>query len=325
MENDDGSRLYPVTSITSSRVEENYPKSLFHRSLFSRPLPSGKQVYFILFQFILLNIVGGITVVFFQIVVLEYNDYTGLSSIPTVVSFRNFSLLLCLPMGFIADRYFGRAKVLYYSWIFLFIAQLMITFYSVIHSYFSNNNAVHVIGIIICIIGLLVSCICLAGIRVNLIPFGVDQIERASSEQLSSYFHWYYWCRNVGQGLTFSVGASLVLSHDIFSLLVASAAAAVGTVIIVLGYDGFIKKQKAGNPLKLIYHVLKNAATVKRPTNRTAFSYDGRPEPSRIDLAKQTHLGKFPDEQVEDVKTFLRIMVFLISLIGFLIVDTTQV
>jgi len=86
-----------------------------------------------------------------------------------------------------------------------------------------------------------------------------------------------------------------------------------------------LKKKVNINPLLLIYDVLKYAVTAKRPVVRTAFSYDGRPKPSRIDLAKETHFGNFPDEQVEDVKTFLRIVVFLISLLGFSMVYTIQV
>ena len=80
--------------------------------------------------------------------------------------------------------------------------------------------------------------------------------------------------------------------------------------------------EKISHPLLLVYRVLKYAATVKRPMERTAFSYDGRPEPSRIDLAMVTHRGIYRDEEVEDVKTFLRIVVFLISLTGFLCVHS---
>lgn len=42
--------------------------------------------------------------------------------------------------------------------------------------------------------------------------------------------------------------------------------------------------------------------TAKRPTERSAFSCDERSEPSRLDLAKQIHLGIFRDKQVEDLK-----------------------
>ena len=148
-------------------------------------------------------------------------------------------------------------------------------------------------------------------------------MKTASSDGLNSYFYWYYWCRNLGHLLGFSISGSLVVvTSKLIALFVSSTAAAAGVIVNILCYKWFIKLEKVSNPLLLIYRVLKYAATVKRPLERTAFSYDGRPEPSRIDLAKITHLGNFGDEEVEDVKTFLRIVVFLISLAGFLCIQS---
>ena len=311
------------TSTTRSAAgqEENYPKSLCKRSFFARPLPRGERVYFILLQLILLNITEATAEVYFQAFVVKYygEELSEAASIPSFISFRSFPLLLCLPMGFIADRYFGRAKVLYYSWISQFVAQLIFGFYFAFANL--NNHSVPISGVFILFIGLFINCCSLAGIRVNLIPFGVDQMRTASSDELSSYFHWYYWCRNLGHFFSYIIGGSLVAStNSVFAFVFTSVAATGGVVINLLGYEWFTKREKVGNPLLLVYHVLRYAATAKRPAERTAFSYDGRPEPSRIDLAKETHHGIFRDEQVEDVKTFLRILVFMISLFGFLCV-----
>ena len=32
----------------------------------------------------------------------------------------------------------------------------------------------------------------------NAIQFGMDQMLEASSEQLSSFIHWYFWCAHIG-------------------------------------------------------------------------------------------------------------------------------
>ena len=220
-------------------------------------------------------------------------------------------------MGFIADRYFGRAKVMYYSWIFLSIAQLMFVLHSVIAPYSK------IAAISIAIFGLLIAAISLAGIWVNIIPFGVDQMRTASSEELSSFFHWHYWCWNLGVLFAFSFGGYIVELKGKTSFLpysVSFAVAILGTTINIVGYNWFIKREKVGNPLLLIYRVLRYAVTAKKPAERSAFSFDDRPEPSKIDLAKQTHYGIFRDEQVEDVKTFLRILVFIALLFGYLCV-----
>ena len=294
-------------------------QSLYYYYRLSRPMPQGKRVYLTLLQFILLNIVQATSEIFFRVVLIKYFEGTGTTSAPISILFKSVPLLLCLPMGFIADRYFGRAKVLYYSWILLFIAQIFITYYFIIEAL--GNIPHHLIYITF--VGAFVNSIGLAGIRVNLIPFGVDQMKAASSDQLSSYFYWYYWCRNVGQFLAYSICGSLIVSTSyLTALFVSSTAAAAGLITNILCYNLFIKTEKISNPLLLVYRVLKYAATVKRPVERTAFSYDGRPEPSRIDLAMVTHLGNFRDEEVEDVKTFLRIVMFLISLTGFLCVHS---
>ena len=296
-------------------------QSLFRRYQLSRPMPQGKRVYITLLQFILQKVMQGTNHIFFQALLLKhFIKDSGATSVPISTLFTSFAYILCLPMGFIADRYLGRAKVLYYSWIFLFISQLLITLYFIIEAlgYIHHENLIY-----ITFVGVLIYSIGLAGVQVNLIPFGVDQMKTASSDQLSSYFYWYYWCVKAGYFVAYSIGGTLLSStSDVMILLLSSIAAAGGTIINILGYNWFVKVQNISNPLLLVYQVLKCAVTAKRPVNRTAFSYDGRPEPSRIDLAKVTHHGKFRDEEVEDVKTFLRIVVFLLSLTGFLCVHS---
>ena len=305
--------------------ESNYPNSLLRRSLFFRPLPQGKKVFLVLVQFILLNMIEAVNEVYFLTLLVVNFHIEEAKTISIFVSITSLPLLLCLPMGFIADRYFGRAKVLYYSWILLFVIQCAIASYvSIMVQYGPTNNEQLQYIIVLIVISTLGQSIGLAGVRVNLIPFGVDQMGAASSDQLSSYFHWYYWSRNAGIFIGYSVVNILALPIAvhivIVLLLVPCVAAAAGTIINICGDAWFVKKQRVGNPLLLIYRVLSYTVSVRRPMHRSAFSYDGRPKPSRIDLAKETHFGKFRDEQVEDVKTFLRILLMLISLVGFLCV-----
>ena len=308
-------------SLTSH--ESNYQNSLLRRSLFFRPLPQGKKVFLALVQFIMLNITEAVSEIYFQVLLVGFFHVEGTNTLPIFISVKSLPLLLCLPMGFIADRYFGRAKVLYYSWILLFVMQCAISFYIIIVNLYTPTSYRQLQYVIVLIISILGKSISLAGIRVNLIPFGVDQMGAASSDQLSSYFHWYYWSRNAGLFIAYSVGILTIdvsYSIGLAALLLPCVAAAAGTIINICGDTWFVKKDKVGNPLLLIYRVLSYAVSVRRPVHRSAFSYDGRPKPSRIDLAKETHFGKFRDEQVEDVKTFLRILIMLISLVGFLCV-----
>ena len=63
--------------------------------------------------------------------------------------------------------------------------------------------------------------------------------------------------------------------------------------------------------------VLKCARHHSQPVFRSAFTYGE--VPSRLDLAKDRYGGPFTTEEVEDVKTFGRILLVLISLFGFLL------
>ena len=73
-----------------------------------------------------------------------------------------------------------------------------------------------------------------------------------------------------------------------------------------------IIEPKSPQSLKNIYRVLKFAAKHKAPLNRSALTYWEENIPSRLDLGKSRYGGPFTTEQVEDVKTFFRLLlVFL--------------
>ena len=55
---------------------------------------------------------------------------------------------------------------------------------------------------------------------------------------------------------------------------------------------------------------------------RSAFTYGEIP--SRLDLAKQRYGGPFTTWEVEDVKSFWRILLVLVSLVGFQLIDDTK-
>ena len=70
------------------------------------------------------------------------------------------------------------------------------------------------------------------------------------------------------------------------------------------------------NPYRLIYDVLKFALRHKTPIDRSSLTYWEDEIPSRINLGKSKYGGPFTTEEVEDVKTFLRLIKVLLSLFG---------
>ncbi len=70
-----------------------------------------------------------------------------------------------------------------------------------------------------------------------------------------------------------------------------------------------IIEPKSHQSLKIIYQVLKFAANHKAPLNRSALTYWEEDIPSRMDLGKSRYSGPFSTEQVEDVKTFFKVII----------------
>ncbi len=89
---------------------------------------------------------------------------------------------------------------------------------------------------------------------------------------------------------------------------------------VVLILDFFLAKKwlilepSSPQSLKIIYRVLKFAAKHKAPLNRSALTYWEEDMPSRIDLGKLKYGGPFTIEQVEDVKTILRLLPLCLTL-----------
>ena len=73
-----------------------------------------------------------------------------------------------------------------------------------------------------------------------------------------------------------------------------------------------VKEPIGQNPFKLVYKVIKYAIRTKCPRCRSAFTYCEDNLPSRIDFGKSKYGGPFTIEQVEDVKTFLRLLPILL-------------
>ena len=63
--------------------------------------------------------------------------------------------------------------------------------------------------------------------------------------------------------------------------------------------------------------MLNYARKNKYPRRRSALTYWEESAPSRLDLGKDKYGGPFTEEEVEDVKTFLRFLPLLVCTFGF--------
>ena len=229
----------------------------------------------------------------------------------------NILIHLMFPLvGWLADAWIGRYRMIHLSLWVLFFGYASVVLSFSIEASLDNpslkwRNILPVIFVIINVGS--------AAFLATTIPFGADQIVYRSSDELSSYFYTYYWVYNLSAVsiiFTFSCKRSGTHWHAIiyglFSTLCITVALSLNAI---LRNWLFINPEKR-NPIKTIGKVYYSTMFTKRPRHRSAFSYSGNGPPSRIDLVKKTHGGQFSSEEVEDAKTFGRLLIVLLAIVG---------
>ena len=256
---------------------------------------------------------------------------------------QSVAYLLYPLLGWLADVYFSRYKLVFASFIFLILctvpmatSALMFLFSGYLRQYLYLGGSALVIGLL-----------GLGMFESTAIQFGMDQMLEAPSEQFSTFIHWYYWCSYLGRPILVYLykGVMFYYNHCNYRIELDSegnlenhlhAYLVFMCVITILGFS-FIQlvssltgvfllacnkkrlviDQTGSHPLKLMYNVLRYSWKHKCPERRSAFTYWEQDIPRRIDLGKNKYGGPFTNEEVEDTKTFLRIVLLLVSLFGF--------
>ena len=165
-------------------------------------------------------------------------------------------------------------------------------------------------------VGLVIYQFGLGLFEANAIQFGTDQLQFASNDKLSVFVNWYFWSLHT---------TNIIYPFILFSGITVAILGVFSFVLISImllcccGCHSHFTTEPVGriNPVKHIFKVLNYARHHSQPVFRSAFTYGE--VPSRLDLAKDRYGGPFTTEEVEDVKTFGRILLVLISLFGFLL------
>ena len=221
--------------------------------------------------------------------------------------------LTLLIAGWIADVYFGRYKVICWSMWIMWAASMMATASSVVAQLVDSYNQVFSYASnVFTIIG----TVGLGGFQANVIQFGIDQLHDASTVEVTSFIRWYVWCGySSGFMIDYVLGCTPGKYKVLLEMLVISISISMALCSIFLFNHWLVKEPVTQNPFKLVYKVIKYAINNKHPRHRSAFTYCEDNLPSRIDYGKNKYGGPFTTEQVEDVKTFLRLVV-IISVAG---------
>ena len=200
-------------------------------------------------------------------------------------------------LGLLADAFVERYRTVSYSLRALWIGSIGFSATKLV-----TNDAVFAVEFLFVAVGV----IGLAGFMVSSVQLCMDQFHDASSCDIKSIIYLHYWTYCTSKLTVFPM--CVVNSPDLLRLI--------PPVVLTLAlcsesqlHNLIIKEPGTINPLKLIFKVLNYARKNKHPRLRKANTYWEDKPYSRIDLGKDKYGGPFSTEEVEDVKTFFRIIV----------------
>lgn len=241
---------------------------------------------------------------------------------------------LAYPLGgLLADVYLGRRRTFRICLFLLWVTNVVITFSIAIGTNLFDSDVSLTSSALLRWIPTV--CLALQSISegvfaISLFVFGGDQLFDAPSAMVSSYIYWWYWTKNLGSLVGFVGDTAIVSLHPLDDSLKANFtpflqplfSAIVLTVAIVLDIftsQCYEAEHKNKNPISLVCGVVYNSKQWRQqPHFMSAFRY-GEDPPKGLELARQYHGGHYTDEQVQDVRSFGRMITFLLPLSFFMI------
>ncbi len=314
----------------------------FHKNIarscgfFSKICLPSKAAIYILFSAV---IVGCIYFTLMGTVVAFILSSSTYLDVPVSVYFSLPYAILALVMvfyplsGFIADVYCGRYRIIKISLCLLLLFVILcccveIMGFEKLHSinFYNHPELFHtpfgICVIIISLTALVFFTLGLVGYQANFVQFGLDQLLELPSHYLALFVHYVVWAFELGSVplmlfplLWCNSSTTKAIVQYVLCPLPILVMLLVGILLIVLHRKKrwFFNEAGQKNPYKIIFSVINYARKHKYPLRRSAFTYCDDYVPSRLDFAKERYGGPFTTEQVENVKTFLRILVVLLS------------
>ena len=238
--------------------------------------------------------------------------------LPIVFLAPPFLTFFAIPLlGWLADAKLGNYRVFKFNCFLLLTGTIFCSIHTL---YFPmlNSIALRYTSAVIVVLAYAVGAAVIAVCIMTALQLGLDQMPDASSTNISSFISWFGFSITFGSWISNWVSNTFVycvpkiddsLKMQLFSLFPVICMVIICSSMFLLASKWLIIEPKSPKALKTIYQVLKFAAKHKAPIYRSALTYWEEDVPSRLDLGKTKYGGPFSTEQVQDVKTFLRILV----------------
>ena len=234
--------------------------------------------------------------------------------------------------GYIADVHCGRLRTILFSMILtLCCIIIFVPCHYLFLTLLSKSNVYCIIYSIVSSFSLVTMTLAIAGYCANYIQFGLDQLLEAPSHYQALYVHWAKWSFDLMSTVIVfvTVFASISKTYSIYqhpSIFFVSLFGFIITFLVLCVFSfwkrhWFYSELVHLNPYKMVFKVLNFARKHKYPLQRSAFTYCDDERPSRLDFCKQRFGGPFTTEQVEDVKTFLKIVLVLMCIGPIFVMD----
>ena len=250
-------------------------------------------------------------------------------------------------IGWLADARLGNYKIFKIGNVFFLLGSILRCIFSLIYENIClkrmSNNTIGAsvvvlenicsegatistvgVGFLIVIYGMLI--VGVEACLISLLKLGLDQMPDASNENITSFIAWSVisfiggqWLGDLFSSLTakclvdIGVGSENLV-QQVLSIIPAIGASCMCSLMFLFS-KWLIIEPSSPKAIRDIYQVLKFAWKHKAPLNRSALTYWEEDVPSRMDLGKSRFGGPFTTEQVEDIKTFFKILVFFMPLI----------
>ena len=176
---------------------------------------------------------------------------------------------LILPMaGWLADVHFGRYKVIRWSMWVMWIASLLTTISSIVAQIVKSYQHIHTF---ILFMLLIIASVGLGGYWANVIQFGLDQLQDASTTEITAFISWFMWTYMSG-GIAINFAYRCIEEeYHIFGLLCVCICLSMALILLFTTNSLLAKEPVTQNPFKIVYKVIKFAIKHKHPRCRSAF------------------------------------------------------
>ena len=132
----------------------------------------------------------------------------GRSGIVIFLSCKAVSYLLYPLLGWMADVCFTRYKFVLFS----FIATILCGILGIVTSTLILEFPMHRLSLYyLAGLAIVIGLIAIGLFESTAIQFGMDQMLEASSDQLSTFIHWYYWSSSLGNLINMSISYAVVM------------------------------------------------------------------------------------------------------------------